>query len=82
MRTQPSAHPPGPAAAAPIDLSRLSEREKQIVRLLLNGDRVPRIAASLFLAQSTVRNHLSIVFRKFGIHSQQELIELLRGGVE
>jgi DNA-binding CsgD family transcriptional regulator len=59
-------------------LDRLSGRELEIVLRLLNGDRVPSIAASLFLSPSTVRNHLSAVFRKFRVGSQQELIHLLR----
>jgi len=59
-------------------LTRLSCRELDIVRRLAAGDRVPAIAASLYLSQSTVRNHLSKVFRKLGVHSQQELIDYLR----
>lgn len=56
----------------------LSSRELDVVGRLLTGDRVPAIAKALFLSQSTVRNHLSAVFRKFGVSSQQELINLLR----
>ncbi|MGZ4591058.1 MAG: helix-turn-helix transcriptional regulator [Actinomycetes bacterium] len=56
----------------------LSSRELDIVGRLLAGDRVPAIARALFLSQSTVRNHLSAVFRKFGVSSQQELINVLR----
>ncbi len=56
----------------------LTTRESQIVKRLLSGDRVPAIARQLFLAQSTVRNHLSTVFAKLGVKSQQELIVLLR----
>jgi DNA-binding CsgD family transcriptional regulator len=56
----------------------LSSREVDIVRRMLAGDRVPAIAKALFLSQSTVRNHLSAIFRKFGVSSQQELIYLLR----
>jgi DNA-binding CsgD family transcriptional regulator len=63
---------------ASLDLNRLSPREAEIVLLLLAGDRVPRIADSLHLARSTVRNHLSSVFGKFGVNSQQQLIILLR----
>jgi DNA-binding CsgD family transcriptional regulator len=59
-------------------LSRLSGRELEIVARLMNGDRVPAIAESLFLSPSTVRNHLSAVFRKLRVQSQQELIRLLR----
>ncbi len=60
------------------ELSRLSGRELQIVTRLLDGDRVPVIAEALFLSPSTVRNHLSSVFRKLRVASQQELIHLLR----
>jgi DNA-binding CsgD family transcriptional regulator len=68
------------AAELPADpgLSRLSGRELEIVMRLLNGDRVRAIAESLFLSPSTVRNHLSAVFRKLRVGSQQELIHLLR----
>ncbi len=59
-------------------LSELTTRETEIVTRLLAGDRVPAIAAQLYLAQSTVRNHLSAVFGKLGVGSQQELIVLLR----
>ena len=59
-------------------LGRLSARELEIVMRLTNGDRVPAIAESLFLSPSTVRNHLSAVFRKLRVGSQQELIHLLR----
>ena len=56
----------------------LSEREFEIVDMLVDGDRVPAIAKKLFLSQSTVRNHLSAVFHKFDVSGQQELITLLR----
>ncbi len=59
-------------------LERLSRREIEVVRMLLLGDRVPVIAKQLFISQSTVRNHLSSVFRKLRVNSQQELIVLLR----
>lgn len=59
-------------------LPELTGREMQIVSRLLAGDRVPAISQQLYLAQSTVRNHLSAVFAKLGVKSQQELIVLLR----
>jgi DNA-binding CsgD family transcriptional regulator len=59
-------------------MARLSTRELEIVTRLLAGDRVPAIAASLFITAGSVRNRLSSVFAKLGVHSQQELITLLR----
>jgi DNA-binding CsgD family transcriptional regulator len=58
-------------------LSLLSSRELEVVTNLLGGHRVPAIAKILFVSQSTVRNHLSSVFKKLGVQSQQELIDLL-----
>jgi DNA-binding CsgD family transcriptional regulator len=61
-----------------VDLGQLSSRELEIVRRLMAGDRVPAIARQLFLSEGTIRNHLSSVFGKLGVGTQQELIELLR----
>jgi DNA-binding CsgD family transcriptional regulator len=62
----------------PALLDRLAGREREVVLVLLRGNRVPAIAGKLFLSQGTVRNHLSAAFRKLGVTSQQELIDLLR----
>ncbi|HEX8079414.1 MAG TPA: PAS domain S-box protein [Jatrophihabitans sp.] len=70
--------PPSQSSRPLPGLERLSRREIEVVRLLLLGDRVPVIAKQLFISQSTVRNHLSSVFRKLRVNSQQELIVLLR----
>jgi PAS domain S-box-containing protein len=70
----------GPSGwARRLDQARLTKREREVVRLLLRGDRVPAIADLLGTGQSTVRNQLSSVFRKLAVRSQQELIEALRG---
>jgi DNA-binding CsgD family transcriptional regulator len=59
-------------------VDKLSPRELDITARLLSGDRVPAIAGAIYLSQSTVRNHLSRVFQKLGVGSQQELIEMFR----
>jgi DNA-binding NarL/FixJ family response regulator len=59
-------------------IDRLTTRELDIVTLLVGGDRVRSIAQRLFLSQSTVRSHLSVIFSKFGVRSQSELLDLLR----
>jgi DNA-binding CsgD family transcriptional regulator len=56
----------------------LSARENEIARRLLAGQRVPTIARELFISASTVRNHLSGIFRRFGVHSQADFIEKFR----
>jgi DNA-binding CsgD family transcriptional regulator len=59
-------------------LAELSERQLEIVTRLVNGERVPAIANTMHLSPSTVRNHLTAIFRKFGVHSQVDLITLLK----
>jgi DNA-binding CsgD family transcriptional regulator len=63
-------------------VDKLTTRELDITARLLSGDRVPGIAKAIYLSQSTVRNHLSNVFRKLRVGSQQELIELFRESAE
>lgn len=74
----------GPVAAQILSdlpgLDQLTTRELGIVRFLVAGDRVRSISQHLFLSQSTVRSHLSTIFGKFGVRSQQELLDLLRVG--
>ena len=36
------------------------------------------IANELYISRSTVQNHLTTIVQKFGVHTQAELIELLR----
>ncbi len=67
-----------PALRAAVDLDRLTPRQREIVERLLAGQRVPTIAAALYVSRSTVRNHLAGVYRAFEVHSQADLIELLR----
>jgi DNA-binding NarL/FixJ family response regulator len=59
-------------------LRTLNSRQWDILTRLLRGDRVPTIAEDMYLSQSAVRNHLSEVFRRFDVHSQSELLALLR----
>ena len=65
------------AATADVDLSGFTKRQAEIVARLLRGQRVDGIAHDLFLSPSTVRNHLSSVFRQLGVKSQSQLIERL-----
>jgi PAS domain S-box-containing protein len=60
------------------ELGDLTSRQWQILARLLQGERVPAIAAAIYLSPSTVRNHLSLIYKKLGVHSQAELIEKLQ----
>jgi DNA-binding CsgD family transcriptional regulator len=64
-------------------VAELSERQADILRRLVQGERVPAIAAELSVTESTVRNHLSGIYQKFGVHSQSALMSrLMRGDAD
>ena len=58
-------------------LGTLNPRQWEVLRRLFRGERVASIAAALFLSPSAIRNTLSEIFQKFGVHSQVELLDLL-----
>jgi DNA-binding NarL/FixJ family response regulator len=56
----------------------LSARERQVLGLVATGFTNGEIADRLFLAESTIKGHLSSAFSKLGIHSRQEASALVR----
>jgi len=50
----------------------LSHRERQVVALVRNGLSNAEIAERLYLAESTIKSHLSSIFAKFGVRSRKE----------
>lgn len=59
-------------------LDTLTGRETEVLERLVGGARVPQIAEQMFLAPATVRNHLSSIYRKLGVHTQADLVSTLR----
>ena len=55
----------------------LTAREKQVLMLVVAGLTNPQIAAELFLAESTVKSHLSSAFGKLGVSSRSEAVALI-----
>jgi len=54
----------------------LSEREVEILRLARRGLRNPQIAQALLISPGTVRNHLSTIYCKLGVHSRHEALQV------
>ncbi len=67
----------GPAMPV-MSHSELTKREKEVVLELLEGGRIATIAELFGVSPRTVSNHLKSSYRKLGVHSQAELIELAR----
>jgi DNA-binding NarL/FixJ family response regulator len=55
----------------------LTERERDVLRLLGKGRSTQRIAQKLFLAEGTVNVHQYHIFKKLGVHSRQELLDVI-----
>jgi LuxR family transcriptional regulator of spore coat protein len=59
----------------------LTNREKEIFSLLINGYETIDISKKLFISEKTVRNHISNVIQKLDVKSRVgAVIELVRLG--
>ncbi len=63
-------------------ISQLSEREREVLRLLANGLGNSEIAQTLFLSEGTVKNYVSMIFSKLGVTDRtQAAILAIRAGL-
>ena len=63
--------------AAMADAHGLSEREGEVLGLLYRGNTQKKIAERLFLSVSSVQTYAKSLYRKLGVHSRQELIDMV-----
>ena len=62
-------------------ISQLSEREREVLRLLASGLTNSEIAKTLFLSEGTVKNYVSTIFSKLGVPDRtQAAILAIRSG--
>ena len=59
------------------DRPALSHREREVLRLAVAGNTNSEIASGMFLAESTVKSHLSSAYRKLGAGSRKEATSLI-----
>jgi DNA-binding NarL/FixJ family response regulator len=52
----------------------LSEREKKVLQLLVNGYSYKMIAAEMFIAIDTVRSHIKKIYEKLQVNSKSEAV--------
>ncbi len=55
-------------------LEELTDREKQILRLIADGMKRKEIADALYISQRTLSNHLQHIFEKLGVSSSVEAV--------
>ena len=64
----------GSIAVAQVDedLDRLTEREREVMRLIARGYAYKEVAGELFISVKTVETHVSSVLRKLQLSSRHE----------
>lgn len=60
----------------------LSAREAEVAGLLLRGHTMAAISCKLYISENTVRGHAKNIYRKFEVHSRQELVDLYERTLE
>ncbi len=63
----------GEVAEVDEELDRLSNREKEVMRLIARGYQYKEVASELFISVKTVETHVSSVLRKLQLSSRHEL---------
>ncbi len=66
------------ATDAAFITSELSDREKEIASLISEGLNNKQIAARLYISEGTVKNYISSIYDKTGIHDRVKLAMMLK----
>ncbi|MBI5504169.1 MAG: response regulator transcription factor [Deltaproteobacteria bacterium] len=73
----PLARPTAPARSTGRPRRHLTDKEKQILRLICDGLTNPAIAASLSVSRETVKSELKRIFRKINVSNRTQAAVLL-----
>ncbi len=55
----------------------LTHRETEVLILMAKGRNLPFISDGLVVSKNTIRSHYKNIYRKLGVHSKQELLDLV-----
>jgi DNA-binding CsgD family transcriptional regulator len=72
----PRGRPPLVVAALTDELERVSPAQRNVLSLLIQGQRADAIADALDISRSTVQNHTGAIYSKFEVTGQPELLAL------
>ncbi len=59
------------------ELYALSPREREILATLLKGRDAKYIMDTFYISQSTAKTHIYNIYRKFDVHSRQDLLDFI-----
>ncbi len=66
------------ATGVRTDISCLSERERQVLELLLQGKKRSEIAGELYVSEETIKKQITSIYRKLDVTSRSELFAKFR----
>ena len=80
--TRPFLDRVGPLADRSLSSERLTEREREVLELLVEGHSTRQIAEQLFVGEETVKSHLTHIYQKLGARDRVQAVTLaLRRGL-
>lgn len=65
------------ACASAAKLYGLSQREEEILQLIVKGRNNRVIAESLFISENTAKTHVYNIYKKMGVHSRQQVLDTI-----
>lgn len=65
-----------------FDKYSLSDREKEIIKLLLKGKSNKDVESELYISLKTVKSHIYNIYQKLGVKTRLELIHLIQTSVK
>ncbi len=61
-------------SAETLRIAKLTEREREVIRLIGEGIKNRQIAERMYISEATVRHHLTSIFAKLGVADRFELV--------
>lgn len=61
---------------------KITDREKEVIALILLGKKNKEIARALFVDISTIKSHINRIYRKSGVKNRKELISIAKSVLE
>lgn len=61
---------------------RISEREMDVMVLMMGGESIAAVSKTLALSENTVKTHIKKIYSKLGVHTKDEFRQLIRSIME
>lgn len=56
---------------------RLTNRETEVMEMIVRGNSVAKISELLVISENTVRTHSKHAYTKLGVHKRQDIIDMI-----